>query len=148
MAHWVRLCGFANGAPMAHRRTTTSTAPSRRGIARMMALPTRIELPNRRPHLVETFEWNGQAWKMGLGFDDAGAVREVFLEGPKAGTDLQALAVDARIVLSRLLQRGDTAAEIAKSLNGLGLTGDAAPTLIHAAVAHAARAERDVAVEP
>jgi hypothetical protein len=106
-----------------------------------MSSAARIELPARRPHLVEEMEWNGRRWLLGLGFDDAGAVREIFLEGPKAGTDLQALAVDAGIVLSRLLQRGDTVAEIAKSLNGLGQTGDAAPTLIHAAVAHAARTE-------
>lgn len=103
----------------------------------------RIELANRRPHLVETFDWNGRAWRLGLGFDDAGAVREIFLEGPKSGSDTQALAVDAGIILSRLLQRGDTVAEIARSLNGLGDTGDAAPSLLHVAVAHAGRAERE-----
>jgi hypothetical protein len=102
----------------------------------------RIDLPARRPHAVEEFDWNGRRWLLGLGFDGAGTVREIFLEGPKAGTDLQALAIDAGIVLSRLLQRGDTVAEIARSLNGLGETGDAPPSLIHAAVAHAARAER------
>jgi len=102
----------------------------------------RIDLPNRRPHFSEEFEWSGRTWRLGLGFDEAGAVREIFLEGPKAGTELQVLAVDAGIVLSRLLQRGDTVAEIARSLNGLGETGDAAPSLIHAAAAHAARAER------
>ena len=32
----------------------------------------RAELPNRRPHLVEEFEWNGRRWQLGLGFDDAG----------------------------------------------------------------------------
>ena len=114
----------------------------------MALIAGRLELPNRRPHLVESFEWNNRAWRLGLGFDDAGAVREIFLEGPKAGTDLQALAVDAGIVLSRLLQRGDSVAEIARSLNGLGETGDAAPSLLHAAVAHAARAERELTEPP
>lgn len=51
-----------------------------------------------------------------LGYDPLGNVREVFSADFKSGTDLYFIITDACILLSRLLQHGDTPAEIAASM--------------------------------
>lgn len=69
---------------------------------------TRDKLPARRRTIHVDFSLRGIAWTAGVGFDDAGTVREVFLSGPMLDSDACFAAEDACILASRLLQRGET----------------------------------------
>jgi hypothetical protein len=51
-----------------------------------------------------------------IGFDDSHRPREVFCADFKAGSDLHAVVMDACILLSRLLQHGDSPAELFASM--------------------------------
>jgi hypothetical protein len=51
-----------------------------------------------------------------FGFNMAGDVAEVFCDDFKAGSDMHATVMDACILLSRLLQHGDTPEELAATL--------------------------------
>jgi hypothetical protein len=51
-----------------------------------------------------------------FGFDEVGQVREVFCADFKAGSDMHAAVMDTCILLSRLLQHGDTPQELAQTL--------------------------------
>lgn len=75
----------------------------------------RRRLPNRRLTITEGFEWGGRRWLIGVGFK-AGVVREIFLDGLKQGSELEALLDDACVWASRLLQHGETVAELAASV--------------------------------
>jgi hypothetical protein len=81
----------------------------------------RTKLGNRRPSenmKVLYVGDNGHPWKLlvTLGFDREGRVREVFCSSFKVGTSLNAIVMDACILLSRLLQNGESPAEIAASM--------------------------------
>src|SRR5258708_15092421 len=104
------------------------------------------ELPARRLQITEAVAWQQQSWLVSVGFDRTGRAREIFLKGCKSGSDIERLADDIGIVLSRLLQRGERAQDLFASLGGLfdpGVTGSRAPTLILAALGAASRLERD-----
>jgi hypothetical protein len=51
-----------------------------------------------------------------FGFDENGELREVFCADFKAGSDMHAVVTDACILLSRLLQHGDSSTELARTL--------------------------------
>lgn len=70
---------------------------------------TRELLPNRRA--CESLEINarGVTYTATLGFYDDGRLGEVFLCGPKAGTDVEVNARDAAVVTSIALQHGASA---------------------------------------
>ncbi len=51
-----------------------------------------------------------------IGFSNDGNASEVFCADFRAGSDNQALVMDACILLSRLLQHGDTPAELLQSM--------------------------------
>ena len=74
----------------------------------MKVEPTRqpCPLPERRQVSTSVLTWEGRAWLVGVGFDHSGHVREIFVDGVKAGTSLEATADDLCIVLSKLLQAG------------------------------------------
>lgn len=78
--------------------------------------------PHRRPsenHIVTYHDALGNPWKIHVtfGLDDNGEhVREVFCSDFKEGTDYHHLAVDACILVSRLLQHGDTINELAATV--------------------------------
>ncbi len=78
----------------------------------------RKRLPNRRGHLVREFDHAGHHYIAGAGYDDAGNLREIFLDSGKAGSGVQMHAGDAAILASILLQCGVGAAEIAHSVSG------------------------------
>ena len=102
------------------------------------------ELPARRLQITEAVAWQQQSWLVSVGFDRTGRAREIFLKGCKSGSDIERLADDIGIVLSRLLQRGERAQDLFASLRGdHDVTGECPPTLILAALGAAARLERE-----
>ncbi len=105
----------------------------------------RTRLANRRLALTEAVEWNGQPWQVSIGFDRDGAAREIFVKGMKSGSALAEFADDMCILVSRLLQHGERAADLSTSLGGQRETGVAPPTLVCAALAIAARLEGESA---
>jgi hypothetical protein len=52
-----------------------------------------------------------------VGFDNLDKPREVFCASFKAGTTMNAVVMDACILLSRLLQHGDVAAELEATMS-------------------------------
>jgi hypothetical protein len=67
---------------------------------------TRRRLPNRRAHEAREIEFDGRRFSLGVGFDEAGALAEVFVTAPRAGSVYAALARDAGILLSLAVQSG------------------------------------------
>lgn len=51
-----------------------------------------------------------------VGFDEEGEAKEVFCADFKAGTTLHSIVMDACVLFSRLLQHGDTPAELFASM--------------------------------
>ncbi len=94
----------------------------------MNALP---KLPNRRLCLTRSLDWKMHAWLVGAGFDDLGRVREVFLQGPKAGSEFRMLLDDACVLVSKLLTAGVPIDEIA---GWMGRDGDDAASPIGAVI--------------
>ena len=103
----------------------------------------RQRLDNKRAHFVQAFDYRGLEWRLGIGFDRAGAVREIFLTGPRTDTDLQIAADDECIVTSTALQYGARLENLVRTMNSLGSTGAAEPSLLHVALGHALRFERE-----
>ena len=80
-------------------------------------LPTRSPLPNRRRNHLETLEVGGQRFKACIGFDPAtGQPCEVFLNGGKEGSQVDAMLADAATIISVALQYGVPVAALAKSV--------------------------------
>jgi len=66
----------------------------------------RETLPQRRA--CETFSWRhgNQFYDVTIGRYGDGRIGEVFIHGPKAGSDLEAVCRDAAVLLSIALQHG------------------------------------------
>ena len=78
----------------------------------------RQRLPNRRPCETHVVEIEGRPYTMSFGRDPANAaIREVFIAGPKVGSEMDAILDDASILLSRCLQAGMPAAELRRSMS-------------------------------
>lgn len=85
------------------------------------------ELPARRVQVTTVVEWQGREWLMGVGFAPDGTAREVFADGVKSGQDMEALLDDSCVLMSLLLQSGETIGSIAERLGNEGeAAGDAA----------------------
>lgn len=119
-----------------------------------------VGLPNRRLQITDVVEWHGMEWLVGIGFDHTGVAKEAFVKvaaveafvkdtgtrRAKSGAQLEALADDCCIVLSKLLQRGERVQDLVAALFPLGAeTGQAPPTLLAQIVRSAARIEREEA---
>ncbi len=76
----------------------------------------RTPLPQRRPSVTRTIDWQGRPLNVTVGFDAGGLPREVFARGPKEGTDLSHTVDDACVIISVALQSGVPAPALAKSL--------------------------------
>ena len=106
---------------------------------------TRARLAKRRNNLtIERIKFDGDGgdlfFTLTVGFDAAGKVGEIFISGLKFGSTLDALMADAAVAISRLLQSGTSATELAASM---GRLGDQRPaSLLGAAVDAAAEVER------
>lgn len=85
----------------------------------------REKLPDRRASLTMRIPFAPSGGRtinlivtVGWKFDDPEhRIREVFCASFSAGSDLQAIVMDACILLARLYQHGDSPAEIAKTLS-------------------------------
>jgi hypothetical protein len=101
----------------------------------------RERLPNRRFSVTETVAWNGHELHISVGFDHGGRPGEVFARLAKVGSNLDAALDDAAVLTSRLLQRGETLADLER---GLGRDSTGAPTSI---VGHVVAEARRIAEE-
>ena len=86
---------------------------------------SRVRLSNRRRHLLETMKWEGRRWEVCVGFNEQSLAREIFIDGAKVGSELEALVDDACVAISLLLQCGMPAVELAKHLAREGTTSGA-----------------------
>ncbi len=77
-------------------------------------------LPARRMQVTTAVEWQGREWLMGVGFAPDGTAREVFADGVKSGQDMEALLDDSCVLMSLLLQSGETIGSIAGRLGNEG----------------------------
>jgi hypothetical protein len=76
----------------------------------------RRRLPQRRGAIAVELEHAGHHFRMQIGCFPDGAVGEVFLDATKQNSTLDALAADAAVLLSLLLQHGALPAEIGHAL--------------------------------
>ncbi|MEY9806965.1 hypothetical protein [Bradyrhizobium elkanii] len=65
---------------------------------------TRATLPNRRSHEVFNFYHWGRKFIAGVGHDQSGSVREVWINSGKSGEQMETLARDSAVLLSLALQ--------------------------------------------
>lgn len=80
----------------------------------------RESLPNRRVTVTREIQWRPDRGltliQVSIGFYEDGRPSEVFVTGCKSGTDVQAVARDAAILVSLGLQHGVPIATIRKTL--------------------------------
>ena len=94
-----------------------------------MTAAARHRLPSRRPSVTVTVVWQTEGAEfpffVTMGFDPAdNRLREVFYaDGQKSGAQLQASIIDACILISRLLQYGDTPEAILRGMSTVPLWG-------------------------
>ena len=93
----------------------------------------RERLPNRRESETLDMHFGGRRFHVTIGRFPDGRVGEIFVHGYKAGTDMDLLCDDLGVVLSRLLQHGDTPDALAAGLGKLG--GDLGPSSLCGAIA-------------
>ena len=80
----------------------------------------RISLPNRRENRIETLKVGGRKFTACIGFDpETGQPRELFLNGGKEGSQVDALLSDAATAISVALQFGVPPSALAKSIGRL-----------------------------
>ena len=80
----------------------------------------RTRLPTRRECHIETLEVAGQSFTACIGFDpETGQPRELFLDGGKQGSQVDALLSDAATAISIALQYGVPPAALVKSVGRL-----------------------------
>ena len=79
-------------------------------------MTARRRLPHRRGAIALDIEHAGHRYRMHVGYFPDGAVGEVFVDATKQNSTLDALAADAAVLLSLLLQHGALPAEIGHAL--------------------------------
>lgn len=112
--------------------------------------PNSCELPKRRHSMTERILYKGSTWLLGLGFDDDGRVRELFLKGPKVGSDLEAIINQETILVSHLLQRADLTPRQVLGMVMVDLDGETgmnAATLLHCVLNRAAEIDEEMRKE-
>jgi hypothetical protein len=101
----------------------------------------RMHLPNRRGAVAISFTHRDQRFRAHVGYFAGGGIAEMFLDAARPDSALDAFAADAAILISLLLQRGSSPAEIGHALRG---TPDGSPaSLIGAAIDQLQAMERD-----
>jgi hypothetical protein len=79
-------------------------------------MTARRRLPHRRGAVALDIEHAGHRYRIHVGYFPDGAVGEVFVDTTKQSSTLYALAADAAVLLSLLLQHGALPAEIGHAL--------------------------------
>ena len=82
--------------------------------------PRRYRLPNRRLLISDVIEWQNLEWVVSAGFDKAGRAREMFANGFKPGSAMDAIMDDACVMMSLLLQGDYSAADLERHLGREG----------------------------
>jgi hypothetical protein len=82
-------------------------------------MTSRTPLPSRRRCETHAIDWRGAPLTVCIGFDDGGAPREVFVDGPREGSDIQHQLADACVVISIALQHDVPPALLLKSLGAV-----------------------------
>lgn len=80
---------------------------------------TRVHLKNRRLNTTLKVSWRGRvdlSILITFGFDDTYNIKEAFVAGFRDDVEVNAMACDACILLSRGLQHGDTLSDLANAL--------------------------------
>ena len=77
----------------------------------------RQRLPNRRRAETVDIEVAGSQYQLSVGYFPDGRIGELFIAGPKSGSDMHGLLADLGVVISRLFQHGDTPASLAGRLS-------------------------------
>lgn len=95
---------------------------------------TRTPMRNRRQNETRKVVFQGWPYFICVGYDDAGRPREVFADGSKQGSDMQAVMRDACIVISIALQHDVEPAELARSLGTVPALTDGNEVEIHASI--------------
>ena len=89
-------------------------------------------LPARRQVETVDLHYGGRRYHLGIGEYPDGEPGETFVRGAKPGSDVDLLCDDIGVLISRLLQHGDSPAALAA---GLGRLGDGTPASIVGAIA-------------
>ncbi len=79
----------------------------------------RRALPNRRQSDIHDLEVASRVYSVGVGFFDDNTIGEVFISGPKVGSEMDAMLADAAILASLGLQYGVPPAALAKTMSRL-----------------------------
>jgi hypothetical protein len=79
-------------------------------------MTARRRLPNRRDAVAVNFTHRDQRFRAHVGCFADGAIAELFLDAARPDSALDAFAADAAILISLLLQRGSSPAEIGHAL--------------------------------
>lgn len=82
---------------------------------------TRMAIPNRRECETICITWGAHRFHVSAGYHDGGLVEVFYADGMKSGTDLLHMAQDACVLISMLLQHGETIESIGKSLSGASI---------------------------
>jgi hypothetical protein len=86
---------------------------------------SRTRLPDRRPNVTLTVDWQGHALTVTVGFDPAtGAVREVFGNAPRG--QMHAALANSCVAASLALQHGASLAALARPMLREPVPGDEA----------------------
>lgn len=104
-------------------------------------LAERIRMANRRPTTREALVWENTVLTFDVGWRDDGTIGEIFVDGLKSGSALDATLDEQATQASWLLQLGATVAELAQA-HGAPVEGSAAPGPMAAMMARAVVIER------
>ena len=77
---------------------------------------SRARLPNRRPSTTLDVWHNNERYHVSFSKDESNVIREVFVHGPRAGSDLDALAFDVGVAISLGLQCGASISDLRHSM--------------------------------
>ena len=89
----------------------------------------RTTLPTRRPADTTTIQFAGRDYAVTIGTYQDGRPGEVFISGPKIGSDMEAVLDDGAVLVSLLLQHGVEPVDLAKTIGRVNLLGSAASIL-------------------
>jgi len=77
----------------------------------------RYRLKDRRRSENIRLTWSNTAWMLTVGFDEQCFAREIFADGSKVGSEMEALLDDACIIVSLALQSGWQIQELVNRLS-------------------------------